>query len=242
MFRKPPVNLKVWRKMRASICLLGPLIGRKRKALVSMPGGCVIGPRPIDLHLKGLTRLSRWFDGMDSLPGQAHDNIEAMLRRAVNNGTGRAAMLSSPNFGKTGTTQDNRDALFVGYAGGLVVGVWVGNDDNTPLDGVYGGGVPARIWKDFMQQAHGQRRAPAPRPAESPDPDGPVQPQDVPALENLPIGETNVQIRDGGAVLSTDIRGIPFDVTVDQNGVRIDPGARNREREVAEEPAPAPVP
>ncbi len=45
------------RKMRASICLLGPLIGRKRKALVSMPGGCVIGPRPIDLHLKGLTRL-----------------------------------------------------------------------------------------------------------------------------------------------------------------------------------------
>jgi len=186
--------------------------------------------------------LSRWFDGMDSLPGQAHDDIEAMLRRAVNNGTGRAAMLSSPNFGKTGTTQDNRDALFVGYAGGLVVGVWVGNDDNTPLDGVYGGGVPARIWKDFMQQAHGQRRAPAPRPAESPDPEGPVQPQDVPALENLPIGETNVQIRDGGAVLSTDIRGIPFDVTVDQNGVRIDPGARNREREVAEEPSGAPVP
>ena len=186
--------------------------------------------------------LSRWFDGMDSLPGQAHDDIEAMLRRAVNNGTGRAAMLSSPNFGKTGTTQDNRDALFVGYAGGLVVGVWVGNDDNTPLDGIYGGGVPARIWKDFMQQAHGQRRAPAPRPAESPDPEGPVQPQDVPALENLPIGETNVQIRDGGAVLSTDIRGIPFDVTVDQNGVRIDPGARNREREVAEEPSGAPVP
>ncbi len=185
--------------------------------------------------------LGRWFDGMDSLPGQAHDNIEAMLRRAVNNGTGRAAMLSSPNFGKTGTTQDNRDALFVGYAGGLVVGVWVGNDDNTPLDGVYGGGVPARIWKDFMQQAHGQRRAPAPRPAESPDPDGPVQPQDVPALENLPIGDTSVQIRESGAVLSTDIRGVPFDVTLDQNGIRIDP-ARNREREVAEEPAPAPVP
>lgn len=45
------------RKMRASICVMGPLVGRLRQALVSMPGGCVIGQRPIDLHLKGLTRL-----------------------------------------------------------------------------------------------------------------------------------------------------------------------------------------
>lgn len=45
------------RQMRASICLLGPLVGRERKAEVSLPGGCVIGPRPIDLHLKGLSRL-----------------------------------------------------------------------------------------------------------------------------------------------------------------------------------------
>lgn len=46
------------RRMRASICLLGPLVGRMRKARISMPGGCVIGPRPIDLHLKGLARLN----------------------------------------------------------------------------------------------------------------------------------------------------------------------------------------
>ena len=152
-------------------------------------------------------------------------------------------MLSGPIFGKTGTTQDNRDALFVGYAGGLVVGVWVGNDDNTPLAGVSGGGVPARIWKDFMKQALGERRAPParPRPPESPEPQGPVQPQDVPGLEDLPIGETSVQIREGGAVLSTDIRGVPFDLTVDQNGVRIDQGVRNREREVVE-PPPEPTP
>ncbi|MFP4069777.1 MAG: UDP-N-acetylglucosamine 1-carboxyvinyltransferase [Verrucomicrobiota bacterium] len=45
------------RKMRASVCLLGPLVGRLRKAEVSIPGGCVIGPRPIDLHLKGLAKL-----------------------------------------------------------------------------------------------------------------------------------------------------------------------------------------
>ncbi|NBD37845.1 MAG: UDP-N-acetylglucosamine 1-carboxyvinyltransferase [Verrucomicrobia bacterium] len=45
------------RQMRASVCLLGPLVGRLRKAEISLPGGCVIGPRPIDLHLKGLRRL-----------------------------------------------------------------------------------------------------------------------------------------------------------------------------------------
>ena len=186
--------------------------------------------------------LASWFDGKDSLSGDEHEDIELMLRQAVNRGTGRAAMLSGPNFGKTGTTQDNRDALFVGYAGGLVVGVWVGNDDNTPLAGVSGGGLPARIWKDFMQQALGERRPPVrPRAVESPDPAGPVQPQDVPGLEDLPIGDTSVQIREDGAVLSTDIRGVPFDVTVDQNGVRVDPGARNREREAGEPPAePAP--
>lgn len=46
------------RKMRASVCLLGPLVGRLRRAEVSIPGGCVIGPRPIDLHLKGLSKLN----------------------------------------------------------------------------------------------------------------------------------------------------------------------------------------
>src|SRR6266511_4397885 len=45
------------RKMRGSICILGPLVGRLRRARVSLPGGCVIGPRPIDLHLKGIGRL-----------------------------------------------------------------------------------------------------------------------------------------------------------------------------------------
>ena len=83
-----------------------------------------------------------------------------MLRAAVNRGTGRAARLPQANFGKTGTSQDNRDALFVGYANGLVVGVWIGNDDNSPLRGISGGGLPARIWRDFMTQASGQKAAP----------------------------------------------------------------------------------
>jgi UDP-N-acetylglucosamine 1-carboxyvinyltransferase len=46
------------RRMRASVCLLGPLVARMRKAEVSIPGGCVIGPRPIDLHIKGLRKLN----------------------------------------------------------------------------------------------------------------------------------------------------------------------------------------
>lgn len=71
----------------------------------------------------------------------------------VDHGTGRAARLNVPAFGKTGTTQGYRDALFVGMAGGLVVGVWVGNDDSTPMKQVTGGGLPAQIWRDFMDDA-----------------------------------------------------------------------------------------
>ncbi len=76
-----------------------------------------------------------------------------LLWTAVESGTGRSARLSIPVFGKTGTTQDYKDALFVGMAGDLVTGVWVGNDDNTPMLGVTGGTIPARIWHDFMAGA-----------------------------------------------------------------------------------------
>jgi penicillin-binding protein 1A len=61
--------------------------------------------------------------------------------------------LSVPTFGKTGTTQENRDALFIGFAGNLVVGVWVGRDDNKSLGKVSGGTLPAEIWRSFMNSA-----------------------------------------------------------------------------------------
>ncbi len=80
-----------------------------------------------------------------------------LLHAAVNEGTGRAARLSQPAFGKTGTTQDYRDALFIGVAGDLAVGVWVGNDDNTPMRNVTGGGLPARMWAQFTAPAIGAR-------------------------------------------------------------------------------------
>lgn len=76
-----------------------------------------------------------------------------LLYAAANNGTGRRAALWVPTFGKTGTTQENRDALFVGFAGDLVVGVWVGRDDNSSLGKMSGGTVPAQIWRNFMAGA-----------------------------------------------------------------------------------------
>jgi penicillin-binding protein 1A len=76
-----------------------------------------------------------------------------LLYAAANEGTGKRAALATPTFGKTGTTQDNRDALFVGFAGNLVVGVWVGRDDDKSLGKVTGGSVPAKIWRSFMTSA-----------------------------------------------------------------------------------------
>ena len=84
---------------------------------------------------------------------QGGEKMRELLQATVSYGTGRAARLPIPAFGKTGTSQNYRDAWFVGFAGNLVVGVWVGNDDNTPMNRVTGGSLPALIWRDFMNQA-----------------------------------------------------------------------------------------
>jgi penicillin-binding protein 1A len=77
-----------------------------------------------------------------------------LLESAVRNGTGNKAKLNILTWGKTGTTQNHRDALFIGFAGDLVVGVWVGNDDNSPMAAsIVGGSLPARLWKRFMTDA-----------------------------------------------------------------------------------------
>ncbi|MBL8649471.1 MAG: penicillin-binding protein [Sphingopyxis sp.] len=157
-----------------------------------------------------------WFASLFSGPGRFsssdHDAIEQLLRAAVNRGTGRAARLPTANFGKTGTSQDNRDALFIGYAEGLIVGVWIGNDDNTPLAGINGGGLPARIWRNFMGEALGKKARPAPAPS---NPRGPVQPQDVPDVEAIPVGETTrIGVEGGDAVISTEINGARIDLRV----------------------------
>jgi penicillin-binding protein 1A len=93
---------------------------------------------------------------------RARELVE-MLSAVTQRGTGRG---SGAVFGKTGTTQNNRDALFVGYADGLIVGVWLGNDNNAPMRGVTGGGLPAQIFREFTNS----RVLPAPPPEEALDP------------------------------------------------------------------------
>jgi penicillin-binding protein 1A len=79
--------------------------------------------------------------------------VRDLLAAVVREGTGRAARLATPAAGKTGTTQENRDAWFIGFTSDLVVGVWVGNDDNSPTGNVVGGDLPARMWSEFVSQA-----------------------------------------------------------------------------------------
>jgi membrane peptidoglycan carboxypeptidase len=82
------------------------------------------------------------------------DEMLDMLIATVKQGTGRAADIGRVAAGKTGTSEDNRDGWFIGFTGDLVVGVWVGRDDNKPVTGLSGGGLPARIWHDFMMEVY----------------------------------------------------------------------------------------
>ncbi len=126
-------------------------------------GAYPVTPRALPVGEQGL--IDRIFDGRTDLSSRNEAALRDMLQAVVKTGTGRAAQIGIESFGKTGTSQDNRDALFVGFAGDLIVGVWIGNDDNTPLKGISGGGLPARIWRDFMGRRfpgrHGPRSSPA---------------------------------------------------------------------------------
>jgi len=82
-------------------------------------------------------------------------SMTSMLQEVVLYGTGRGAKLTNRQVaGKTGTSQQWRDAWFIGFTAQLTTGVWLGNDDNTSMKKVTGGSLPTAIWKDFMQAAH----------------------------------------------------------------------------------------
>ena len=81
--------------------------------------------------------------------------MNAMMQETLTIGTAhKAALPGWPAAGKTGTSQDFRDAWFVGYTAHLVTGVWLGNDDGAPTKKVTGGGMPVEIWSRFMREVH----------------------------------------------------------------------------------------
>jgi penicillin-binding protein 1A len=122
-------------------------------------GGSAVKPYGlIDLRLQGDdTPLMDQNGGMGErvISEQAAQELTYMLTQVVQKGTGRRAALPDRQVaGKTGTTQAARDAWFVGYSADYVAGVWMGYDDNTPLTGVTGGGLPAEIWHEVMVRVH----------------------------------------------------------------------------------------
>jgi penicillin-binding protein 1A len=81
--------------------------------------------------------------------------MNAMMRETLVSGTARSAQLPGwPAAGKTGTSQDFRDAWFIGYTAHLVTGVWLGNDDSSPMRKLTGGSLPVEIWSRVMKAGH----------------------------------------------------------------------------------------
>lgn len=100
-----------------------------------------------------------------------------MMKKVVSEGTAKRAAFGRPTAGKTGTSQNWRDAWFVGFTPDYVTGVWVGNDDEKPMNKVVGGDIPASIWRRFMMSAHQTLAVrdfdwllPDPAPESTPDP------------------------------------------------------------------------
>ena len=176
-------------------------------------------------------RQKSWYQsltgGATTMPANIHSEMLDLLGASIRTGTGRQANLPVDAFGKTGTTSDSKDALFVGFAKDLVVGVWVGNDDNTPNPGLSGGGIPARVWRNFMTDALGLRPVVAPVEDQAVDPDA------IPSDEvgNLIEGTIGGAVDDVVQRATQGVRGL--DLRMGNDGSIVLHGGRDR-------PAPPP--
>ena len=122
-------------------------------------GGSSVEPYGlVQLTLKGETEpLLEQEGGIGErvITPEAARQLVYMMHQVVERGTGRRGLLPGRQVaGKTGTTQAARDAWFIGFTADYVAGIWMGYDDNTPLTGVGGGGLPAEIWRETMVRVH----------------------------------------------------------------------------------------
>jgi len=168
---------------------LGPALalGASESTLIEMTGayaGILNGGSAVEPY--GMVELRLMGDelplmGSDGGIGErviqqdAAEQLIWMMEQAVSDGSGgRAALPGRPVAGKTGTTQAARDAWFIGFSADYVAGVWMGYDDNTPLTGVTGGGLPAEIWRETMLRVHDGLPV---NPLPMQPPAGPAQPR-----------------------------------------------------------------
>ncbi len=193
-----------------------PLIELVSAYAMVLNDGYQVDPHAIARPEPGV--FERFFDQRPRLSAHRRNQLSDLLESAISDGTGRAANLAIPAFGKTGTSQDSRDTLFVGFAGDLVVGIWIGNDDNTPLGEASGGGVPAQMWRAFMAGAIPNAVPRAARQARS-------EPEQSAAI----IRNPEIRIDpDGGIAIETQLGGAR--ITFDGDDLTIEPNDELRQR------------
>lgn len=142
-------------------------LGASESTLLSMTGayagirngGTAVTPYGmVELRIKGDDQaLIGQSGGMGKrvISPRSAAELIGMMEQVIDKGTGtRARLPGREAAGKTGTTSSYRDAWFIGFTEQYVTGVWMGYDDNTPLKGVTGGGLPAEIWQAVMAEIH----------------------------------------------------------------------------------------
>jgi penicillin-binding protein 1A len=142
------------------------------------------------------------FQKVPSAPLPVYDPLYAtrmvgMLKTVITGGTGTGANIGRPAAGKTGTSQNWRDAWFVGFTPDLLAGVWVGNDNNRPMGHVTGGELPAEIWRRFMLVAE-QNVTPTDFPWLAAEPQ--TTPETLPTAEGGEVYEDQPAIEGGAEV------------------------------------------